>query len=147
MTSRREPRRAAILLEVIFALALLSAAAATILGSLDASVRTARRLRIAAVAEDLVVTLLSEIQLGLVPAQDDGPIEYEEPYEGWTWEVVTSDLEDVIEAPESDLKRVEVVVVHVSTGLTRRLGCLLPAIPSDASMSEGYVEDYGGGGL
>jgi type II secretory pathway pseudopilin PulG len=85
----------AILLEVIFALALLVAFSSVLLTGLAGSQAHARHVALQADAADLAVTLLSEIQLGEIPPVDAGPTEYED-YPGWQWQVITSDFSDQI---------------------------------------------------
>ena len=92
------PRRGGIaLLEVVFALSLFAAAAAVICSSFGASASSVSRMHRQAVADNLAVTLLSEMQLDIVPAEDDGPYEFAEPFENWTWEVVTAEMDEVID--------------------------------------------------
>ena len=131
--------RAAVLLEVVLAMTLFTAAAATVLGALTACSRSAGRLRTEAVGENLAVTLLSEIQMGLVPAQDDGPYEYEEPYEGWTWELVTSEFQGVIAGQE--MTRAEIIIANASQAYLRRLTVLMPSAGEDTES-----EDQGAAG-
>lgn len=111
--------RAAALLEVVLALALFFGVAVGILGGLSASVRAAREIRLDAQAADLAVTLLSEIQLGVVAVENDGPRPYEEPLENWTWQVAITPVTGTL----TDLKltRVEVVVRNLPENYTYRL--------------------------
>ena len=145
-TSRRA---GVVLLEVIIALALFAAAAAVISGSFRACASSVDRLRIQAVADDLAVSLLSEMQLGLIEPVDDGPYDYGEPYEDWSWEIVTSDLNDVIDTEGPLMMRVEIVIRHADGNCTRRLRYLVPATlepedePADEPADEGPV-DMGG---
>ncbi|MCD6364268.1 MAG: hypothetical protein J7M14_00155 [Planctomycetes bacterium] len=111
-------------MEVLFALALFTAGAATILTGMRASATTVRTLRRQTVATNLAVTLLSEIRMGLVPAEEDGPNEYEEPYEGWTWEIVVDESLDVVEEPV--MKHVEIVIAAPDESYTSRLVFLMP---------------------
>ena len=116
-----------VLLEVVLALALFFGAALVVLAGLNASLRTAQRVRLEAEAADLAVTLLSEIQMGLVPPADDGPNEYE--YEGladWTWELVTQPFDEgLTEVALPEFLHVEIVIRHVPSGYTYRLGQLI----------------------
>jgi len=110
---------AAALLEVLLALALFFGVAIAVMGGLGTSIKAARDLRLEAEAADLAVTLLSEIELGVVAAEEDGPTEYEEPLEDWTWQVavtpVTSTLTELI------LTRIEIIVRNVPEDYTYRL--------------------------
>ena len=92
--ARTSRRRGLALLEIVLSLALFVAASTAILGGLGACLRSAQDARLSATASDLAVTLLSEIQMGLVPLENDGPNEYEdERLTGWTWEVIVADAE------------------------------------------------------
>ena len=106
-------------MEVVFALALFVGGASVILGGLSASAQAAMRLQAEAVADDLTVTLLSEVRMQLVPIADDGPNEYDEPYLGWTWEIVTSEFQDVITIEGPEMTRVEIIVSNEVAGCER----------------------------
>jgi len=123
----RRRRSAVVLLEVVVALALFFGAALVVLAGLNASLRTAQRVQFEAEAADLAVTLLSEIEMGLVAAADDGPNEYEdEELADWTWEIVTAPFEEeVVELALPEFLHVEVVIRHVPSGQTYRLGQLI----------------------
>jgi type II secretion system protein I len=115
-----------VLLEVVAALALFSAAAVVVLSAMGASVRAADGARLQAVAADLAVTRLSEIQMGLEPVQSDGPTEYEDAaLAGWTWEVAVSDADTPADLPA--MQFVEVIIRHAGKDLTYRLVDVLPA--------------------
>jgi hypothetical protein len=111
---------------VVAALALFSAAAVVVLSAMGASVRAADGARLQAVAADLAVTRLSEIQMGLEPVQTDGPAEYKDAaLAGWTWEVAVSDADTPVDLPP--MQYVEVIVRHAAKDVTYRLVELLPA--------------------
>ena len=129
------------LLEVIFALSLFAAAAAVIAGSFSACARSVGRLRIQAVADNLAVTLLSEMQLGFVPPVDDGPTDYPEPYKDWSWEIVTSDVDDVIDAEGPVMMRIEIIIRHAGGECTRRLRYLVPDMSREVEDEEVDVEE------
>ena len=82
----------AILLEVVLSLTLLMAGSAVVLGGLSASARRVARLRIEAHGQDLLATLVAEIQIGLMEAKDAGATQYEEPFADFSWEIVATDL-------------------------------------------------------
>ena len=125
------------LLEVVFALGLFAAVAAIVSGSFSACAASAQRLRTQAVADNLAVTLLSEMQLGLIPPEDDGPEFFEEPHEDWSWEVVTAEMDDVIDIDGPVMKSVEIIIRHVDGHCTHRLTYLVP----DTSQDEEPVDD------
>ena len=130
-----------VLLEVIFALSLFAAAAAVIAGSFSACARSVGRLRIQAVADNLAVTLLSEMQLGFVPPVDDGPNDYPVPYEDWSWEIVTSDVDDLIDAEGPVMMRIEIIIRYAGGGYTRRLRYLVPDMSQEVEDEEVDVEE------
>jgi hypothetical protein len=105
-----------VLLEVVLAMAIFFAAALVILAGLSASVRGLQRVQLEAQAQDLAVSLLSEVEMGLVPLTSDGPTDYDEPeLAGWSWEVAVEPYEEPqigLELPE--FRRVEVIVRHES---------------------------------
>ena len=97
-----------------------------------------------AVADDLAVSLLSEMQLGLLEPVDDGPYDYEEPYEDWSWEIVTSDLDDVIVTEGPLMMRVELVIRHINGTCTRRLSYLVPGPLDDSGEVDPDAPDDAG---
>ena len=113
-------RAAAVLLEVIFSLALFCSMAAVIVGSLNASLGALRQVRLEARAADLAVTLLSEIQMGLVALQDQGPQDYaEQDLADWNWQIVTSAVDN--SSLDVSLTRAEIVIFNKTQGYTYRL--------------------------
>jgi hypothetical protein len=119
-----------VLLEVVLALVLFVGAAAVISGGLQASLAGLERMRLNAHATDLAVSVLAELQLGLRSLDKPGPEPFEEPFENWSWEVVTS---PAVELPgeEKPLQRVEVIVRHLDPPLVFRLTQLLrPEAPA-----------------
>ncbi len=128
----------AVLLEVILAMSIFFAAAAVIVSGMTACVRSARSLKTEARAANLAVTLLSEIQMGLVPADDDGPNEYDddEDMQGWTWQIVTSDIQETVDI--GSLKQVEIIITSPDGKYVYRLVQLMPAGDEEQPESE-YV--------
>lgn len=95
--------------------------AGVILAGIRNSVLATHRLGLEARARNLAVTALSEVQMGQLPLQDDGPNSYEdESLAGWTWQVVVSEPE--IGGQVLELKRVEIVIANTETDYTYRLG-------------------------
>ena len=113
------------LLEVIFATTLFVTTAAIVMLGTSRSLRVARNLQRDSQAANLAVTLLSEIQMGLVPPTDVGPEAYNEPLEDWTWQVVTEPVAEQLE--ETDIVRVEIIITRTVDGYTYRLAHLVPA--------------------
>lgn len=113
-------RRAAILLEVVLSMAIFVTMAGVILAGVRNSVLATHRLGLEARARNLAVTALSEVHMGQLPLQDDGPNSYEdESLAEWTWQVVVSEPE--IGGQVLALKRVEVVIANTKTDYTYRL--------------------------
>ncbi len=138
----RAGRRAAVLLEVLLAMMLFVLSAGVILGAVQASINSVRRIRLQARAANLAVTLLSEIQMGLAERKDEGPTAYEEPLQDWTWQVITEDLTEPADAPP--LLRVSVIVENPGEGFSYRLVQLFPDDgPADLS-DEDYDEEVPG---
>jgi len=133
------------LLEVVLALALFFGVAVAILGGLNTCVRLVRQVRMEAAAADLAVTLLSEIEIGVVPPTDSGPNLYEEPLQDWTWEIVATPVEGPLAA--MDVQRVEVILRNTTEGYVYRLYQLLPSgkEEADTGQASAAAAETGGG--
>lgn len=120
----RGARPAAALLEVILALSLFVAAAAVIMSSLSTSLAVAKDVRLAGIADDLTISLLSQMQLGMISMDDSGPQPCEEPLEEWTWQVVNTQppagATTVVGAPALPIRRIELVLRHPESGYVAR---------------------------
>jgi hypothetical protein len=103
--------RGAILLEVVLALTLLMAGSAVVLGSLSASARRAEQLRIEAHGQDLLASLMTEIQVGLREAKDAGPTPYEAPFADFSWQIAAADL-PAGQASAPVMRQVTAIVRH-----------------------------------
>jgi len=124
-----------VLLEVIFAIGLFAAAAGVVIGSFAASIKATRLLRVQAQAVDRAVTLLSEMQMGLVPPVDDGPTDYDEPEQDWSWQVVTSELDaESLDAPT--MTQVQILITYKPEGFTYSL---FHVVPSDDQAGESQL--------
>ena len=100
-----------VLLEVVLAMAIFFAGAMVILAGLSASVRSIGRVKLDAQAQDLAVSLLSEVQMGLVPLVSDGPKEYDDPaLAGWTWQIAVQPYDE----PQPDLAMPQFQTVEVT---------------------------------
>jgi hypothetical protein len=111
-------------MEVVLAVVLFVSSALVVLAGLNAALRTAQRVQLEAQAADLAVSVLSHIQMGLLPPADDGPNEFEDDQTliGWTWEIVTEPLEEEsIELEMPQFNRVEVIIRNEGAGVTYRL--------------------------
>ena len=134
------------LLEVIFAIALFAAAAGTIIGAFTASLRATRQMRLQTGAVDRAVTLLSEMQMGLVQPIDDGPTDYEEPDQDWSWQVVTSDLDaQSLDAPA--MTQVQILITYKPDGYTYSLFHVVPSDGEERESQLAGTEGPEGGGV
>ncbi len=141
-------RRGAILLEVVLALALFTAGAGVVIGALSGSIRTVGELKTEARAADLAVSVMSQVQLGIIPATDAGPSPFDEETDlaDWTWQIVTSPADGGW--ANTDLKRVEVVIHHGPSDYTRRLSELMVDPASAGTLpGTGPLPAGGEGGL
>jgi len=144
-------RRAVILLEVVLALALFFAGALVILAGLNSSLSGIQRVEMEAEAADLAVTLLSEVQMGVVQVVSDGPSGYEDPaLADWTWQIAVEPYEEQqlgLELPE--FQRVEVTIRHEPTGYATSLILLMadepPAEETGLDAGAGMTAPGGGG--
>ncbi len=149
--NRRRPR-AMVLLEVVLAMMLFFGGALVILAGLNSSLLGIQRVQMEARAADLAVTLLSEVQMGMVQLVSDGPSSYEDPaLADWTWEISIEPFEEQqleLELPE--FQRVEVTIRNQSTGYATSLAILitdeLVAEDTEAESGEGITIPGAGDG-
>jgi len=129
-------RRGAVLMEVILALVLFVGAATVITGAFNASVNSVERLRLQTHAANLAVTVLSEMQMGILPVESAGPEPFEAPFERWTWETQVSAL-DGETFSGGQLNHVEVIVRLEEESMVYRLA---QAMPFRAASEEATVQ-------
>jgi hypothetical protein len=124
-------RGGAVLLEVVMALTLLFTTAAVITGSLNISIASLGRIKLQSQAENLAVSKLSELQMGLIGIADSGPNNYrdDDRLADWTWQVSIGQADDqtIIVAHGISLKRVEVIIRNTAGDYTYRLVHFLPS--------------------
>jgi hypothetical protein len=113
-----------ILLEVILSLALFVSAAGVAIGAFNWSAQACGQMRLEAKAADLAVSVLSEIQMGLLPVGDSPAKNFQEPMQNWTWQVVTTTLQDDTMGPQS--KQVEIIVNNTQENYTYHLVEVMP---------------------
>jgi hypothetical protein len=121
-TSSRET--AAVLLEVVLALVLFVAAATVLTSALSSSLDGVERLRLETRASDLAVSVISELQLGIKTLSQSGPQPFGTPLEGWTWEVVSSQMQTDLDET-NQFKKIEVIIRHEDPALVYRLNQVL----------------------
>ena len=123
-------RRGVALLEVVLALSLFFGIAVTILGGLSVCMRSVTQVREDAYAEDLAITVLSEVQIGVLDALDAGPTPFEDPFADWTWQTAVATVETTV--PGLEMTQIEITVKNTTDGYSFRLYELLPP-PEDAT--------------
>ena len=120
-------RSGAVLLEVLMALALILGAASVITGGLQSAVDSVERMRNNLHGVNLAVSVISQIQMGMIAAESVEGTQFEEPFQDWSYDIETEevstdvmDLEgDGLELPQ--FQKVE-VAVHDSDGkIVKRL--------------------------
>ena len=139
-----------VLLEVVLSTALFAMAALGVLAGLNSCFRSLGKMRLESQAADLAISKVSEVHIGIVPLEDDGPNEYEddESLADWTWEIVTEevelDAELELEMDGPQLLQVQVVVTNVPSGYKYSTRFLMPEPPETESV-EDQPEDIAGG--
>jgi type II secretory pathway pseudopilin PulG len=128
--------RAGVLLEVLLALILFTAAAAVVTTAFNASVASLERQKLGSQALNLAASIVAEVQLGIRPANSDGSRPLEPPFEDWTWETALSPLETV-GGGLTDLTRVEVIVRHQKSSTVQRLAQVVRLTQSISTNSTG----------
>ncbi len=132
----------AVLLEVVLAMALFFTSAMVIAGGLSASMSALRKIKLDAQASDLAVTKLSEVQMGVLAAVDEGPNPYEEEdLAQWTWQILAVPADPPGTVQPTSLKKVEVIIRNTTDRYTYRLAEFL-----QAREDEGELFDMAGGG-
>ncbi|MBL7140184.1 MAG: hypothetical protein ISS74_04675 [Planctomycetes bacterium] len=133
--SQTAARRGAVLLEVVLAVAVFVGMAMAVLGGLSTCLKSARHVGLEAQATDLAVTLLSELQLDLLPVEDAGPEVYEdETLQEWTWQVAVVPI--MTELAELEVNRVEITIRNTVYNYTYRLNYLLGVEPMEVGGGE-----------
>ncbi|MEX2673286.1 MAG: hypothetical protein WD294_14375 [Phycisphaeraceae bacterium] len=124
-----------VLLDVIIALGLFVLTASVVVGGMSASVNSAFRMGRELTAENLAVSVISEMSAGIRPVTAEGPEPFEAPYEDWTWQVTIPPMPSG--QATGGLRNVEVVIIHEADDVTYRLNQFLVIDP--AASGEGNV--------
>jgi len=127
-----------VLLEVVLATALFSMIALVVLAGLQSCFRSVGIMRLEAQASDLAISKTSEVHVGLLPPEDDGPNEYEddEALVDWTWEIITEEIEIDIETDAPPMMQVQVIITHVPSSYSYSTQFLILAPPETESEEE-----------
>lgn len=129
MTTRhhRPSARAAVLLEVLLALALFVVASAIVTASLNASLRSLDRQRLHLHASNLAASALAEIQLGSRPSTPAPSQPLPAPNDAWSVEVVPHAAAPDFSGSQP-LEHVQVIVRHRSEPVVQRLSLRLAPV-------------------
>lgn len=114
-----------ILLEVVLALGLLVATGAIVIGAMTASTRTAGDVMRKATGQDRLISVFSQLQMGLLPMSDAGPTPFDPPFEDWTWQIAVEPITSNMMA--STLQQVTVTVQEATHRETLTLTRWMPA--------------------
>jgi len=142
-------RRGSILMEVVIALSLFFVAGVFIMDGLNSSIRGVSTIKLEADATDLAVTTFSEVQMGLTPLENAGPVGVAfAGAEGWTYELIVEPVEELTDMPQ--LKRVHVVVRNDANAFTYRTTHLVwdnpnPPQQMEEQLQSGLAGDILGG--
>ena len=112
-TSSQE--RGAVLIETVLALGLLLLATGTIVNGLTAGIKASERLEHEAHSMDLAITVLSRIEMGLLPASTQEPRAFGHPFGDWSHEIEIESLPNALAPgadPDRPLARVRVTIRH-----------------------------------
>ncbi len=134
-----------VLLEVVLASGLFAMTAMAVVAGLHSCFQSLGKMRLESQAADLAITKVSEVHVGLLPPEDDGPNEYEEDETlvDWTWEIVTEELEIELETDAPPMIQVQVIVRHIPSGYTYSTRFLTPTPPETEGEEDG--EELAGG--
>jgi len=135
-----------VLLEVVLSAGLFTMTALAVLTSLSSCFRSLGNMRLESQAADLAISKVSEVHIGILPPEDDGPNEYEEDESlaDWTWEIVTEEVELDVELEGPQLLQVQVVITYVPSGYTYSTRFLTPEPPDIEEPEEEPAEIAGG---
>jgi hypothetical protein len=137
-----------VLLEIVLATAIFAMTALGVMVGVHSCFRSLRTMRLESEAADLAISKVSEMHIGILPPEDDGPNEYEEDESlaDWTWEIITEDVEldAELELDGPQLLRVQVVITNVPSGYTYSTRFLI-AEPPETEETEDEPADVAGG--
>ena len=125
LSVRRRALTGAVLLEVVLALALLLFAIGVVNSGLQASVDAVDRMKANTQAMNLAVSVMSELQMGLIPVETVEAQPFLTPFEDWTYEIQAESFGESLLGQTRPTK-VEVIVRHASKPYVRRVTQLMP---------------------
>ena len=134
-----------VLLEVVLSTGLFAMTALVVLVGLHSCFRSLGKMRLESQAADLAISKISEVRIGILPPEDDGPNEYEEDETlvDWTWEIITEDVELDVELEGPQLLQVQVIITNVPSGYTYSMR-FLTTEPEEEEIEE-EPENFAGG--
>jgi type II secretory pathway pseudopilin PulG len=135
----------AVLLEVILALALFVGAATMLSTALKASMEGVDRRRRQLHADDLAISVLSEIQMGIRRASASGPEFFNAPFDLWSAQVLVQS-DEAGPGIASATTHLEVIVRHKESSTVRRLAAWVSA-PAAANLRSPSEPPNSAGGV
>jgi type II secretory pathway pseudopilin PulG len=127
-----------VLLEVLMALALVVGAFSVITGGLQSAVDSVERMRNSVHGQNLAVSLLSQIQMGLVDAEDVEGVNFEAPFGEWAYDIETEEVETETigfnsgnARPVPEMLKVEVAIHRPDGQVIHRMGQFIFMEPSE----------------
>lgn len=108
------------MLEVVFALALFLFAVAVINSGLQAAANSMDRLKQNTHAIDLAISVMSQVQMGIIPMESVEGQPFLAPFDQWTYEIKTAEFGDSLQN-QSRPTQVEVIVRHTTMPIVHRL--------------------------
>ena len=135
-----------VLLEVVLSTAIFAMMAMIVLAGLHSCVHSLGRMQLESQAADLAISKVSEVHIGILPPEDEGPNEYEDDKSlvDWTWEIITEEVELDVELEGPQLLQVQVVITNVPSGYTYSMRFLTPQ-PPETEETEDEPADFAGG--
>ncbi len=119
---------AAVLMEVLLALALFVGAAAVATSALNSALESLERQKLGLHALNLASSTLAEVQLGIRPLAPQSVQPLPAPFQDWAWELVLAPLESEnseAAGAASGLVRTEVIIRHSTKPIVQRLSQVL----------------------
>ena len=133
-----------VLLEVLMALALIVGASAVVTGGLQSAITSVDRMRNDVQGVNLAITVLSQIQMGIIPIESVESEDFESPFEGWSYDIVVEEVEDMNmslnmngsgESNGVELVKVQVAIRKPDGDVIKRMTQLLQNSETDSELN------------
>ena len=126
------------------ALALIVGASAVVTGGLQSAITSVDRMRNDVQGVNLAITVLSQIQMGIIPIESVESEDFESPFEGWSYDIVVEEVEDMNmslnmngsgESNGVELVKVEVAIRKPDGDVIKRMTQLLQNSETDSELN------------